>query len=199
MSWVSSLEGQGNVPVRKPGLNTPLLVSGKRIYLRSPFPGEYPGKSIQTVASTTHTTSMANAATVQPEWLVVDAENEVLGRLASKVAMIVRGKHKPSFTPHVNCGDHVIVINADKVRLTGTKMADKEYQRYSLYPGGQRVETAKDLLDRKPEALVERAVRGMLPKNRLGRRLFNNLHVVVGSEHKHEAQKPRKFDLNTIK
>ncbi|MCU0319771.1 MAG: 50S ribosomal protein L13 [Flavobacteriales bacterium] len=151
------------------------------------------------MASTTHTTSMANAATVQPEWLIVDAENEVLGRLASKVAMIVRGKHKPSFTPHVNCGDHVIVINADKVRLTGGKMGYKEYQRFSGYPGGRTVEIAKDLITRKPEAMVEIAVRGMLPKNRLGRRLFNNLHVVAGAEHKHEAQKPRTFDLNTIK
>jgi large subunit ribosomal protein L13 len=142
---------------------------------------------------------MANAATVQPEWLIVDAENEVLGRLASKVAMIVRGKHKPSFTPHVNCGDHVIVINADKVRLTGGKMGYKEYQRFSGYPGGRSVEIAKDLLTRKPEAMVEIAVRGMLPKNRLGRRLFNNLHVVAGTAHKHEAQKPRTFDLNTIK
>lgn len=142
---------------------------------------------------------MANDASVQQEWLIVDAENEVLGRFASKVAMIVRGKHKPTFTPHVNCGDHVIVINAEKIRLTGSKMEDKEYQRYSLYPGGQTREKAKDLRARKPEALVEHAVRGMLPKNRLGRRLFNNLHVVVGSEHKHEAQKPRSIDLNTIK
>ena len=151
------------------------------------------------MASTTYTTSMANDATVQQEWLIVDAENEVLGRFASKVAMIVRGKHKSTFTPHVNCGDHVIVINADKVRLTGSKMADKEYQRYSGHPGGRTVERAKDLLGRKPEALVEIAVKGMLPKNRLGSRLFNNLHVVAGTEHKHEAQKPRKFDLNTIK
>ncbi|MBK7946686.1 MAG: 50S ribosomal protein L13 [Flavobacteriales bacterium] len=142
---------------------------------------------------------MANKATVQPEWLIVDAENEVLGRFASKVAMLVRGKHKPTFTPHVNCGDHVVVINADKVRLTGSKMADKEYQRYSLYPGGQTIETAAKLVVRKPEALVENAVRGMLPKNRLGRRLFNNLHVVVGAEHKHAAQNPRAFDLNTLK
>lgn len=142
---------------------------------------------------------MANAATVQPEWLLVDAENEVLGRLASKVAMLVRGKHKTTFTPHVNCGDHVVVINADKVRLTGKKMDEKEYQRYSLYPGGQTREIARNLMGRKPEAMVEIAVRGMLPKNRLGRRLFNNLHVVAGTAHKHDAQKPRKFDLNTLK
>lgn len=176
-----------------------MLVFWKRIYLRSPFPGHSPTKTTRTVASTTYTTSMANDANVQQEWLIVDAENEVLGRFASKVAMLVRGKHKATFTPHVNCGDHVIVINADKIRLTGKKMADKEYQRYSLYPGGQIREKAKDLMARKPEALVENAVRGMLPKNRLGRRLFGNLHVVVGSEHKHEAQKPRSIDLNTIK
>ncbi len=142
---------------------------------------------------------MANAATVQQEWLLVDAENEVLGRLASKVAMLVRGKHKTTFTPHVNCGDHVIVINADKVRLTGKKMDEKEYQRYSMYPGGQTREIARNLKARKPEAMVEIAVRGMLPKNRLGRRLFGTLHVVAGNTHKHEAQKPRTFDLNTIK
>ena len=116
---------------------------------------------------------MANAATVQQDWLLVDAENEVLGRLASKIALLVRGKHKTTFTPHVNCGDHVIVINADKVRLTGKKMEEKEYQRYSGHPGGQTSELAKNLVARKPEALVEIAVRGMLPKNRLGRRLFS--------------------------
>ncbi len=142
---------------------------------------------------------MANAATVEQDWLLVDAENQTLGRFASKVAMLVRGKHKTTFTPHVNCGDHVVVINAEKIRLTGKKLEEKEYQRYSLYPGGQTRETAKNLVARKPEALVELAVRGMLPKNRLGRRLFSNLHVVAGPTHKHEAQKPRTFDLNTIK
>lgn len=142
---------------------------------------------------------MANAATVQQEWLLVDAENQTLGRFASKVAMLVRGKHKTTFTPHVNCGDQVIVINADKIRLTGKKMEEKEYQRYSMYPGGQTREPAKNLMARKPEAMVELAVRGMLPKNRLGRRLFSNLHVVAGNTHKHEAQKPRTFDLNTLK
>ncbi len=142
---------------------------------------------------------MANAATTQKEWLLVDAENEVIGRVASKIAMLVRGKHKPTFTAHVDTGDHVIVINAEKVRLTGSKMADKEYQRYSMYPGGQRSETAEKLLARKPYALLENAVRGMLPKTRLGRAQFNNLHVVAGTTHKHEAQKPRKIDLNTIK
>ncbi|MBS1936873.1 MAG: 50S ribosomal protein L13 [Bacteroidetes bacterium] len=142
---------------------------------------------------------MANAATTQKEWLLVDAENEVIGRVASKIAMLVRGKHKPTFTAHVDTGDHVIVVNAEKIRLTGNKMAEKEYQRYSMYPGGQRSEAAGKLLARKPEALLEHAVRGMLPKTRLGRAQFGNLHVVAGTAHKHEAQKPRKIDLNTIK
>ncbi len=142
---------------------------------------------------------MANAATVQKEWLLVDAENEVLGRLASKIAMLVRGKHKPTFTAHVDTGDHVVVINADKVRLTGGKMDYKEYQRFSGYPGGRTVEIAKDIKRRKPHAMVEIAVRGMLPKTRLGRAQFTNLHVFAGSEHKHAAQNPRKIDLNSIK
>jgi large subunit ribosomal protein L13 len=142
---------------------------------------------------------MANAATVQKEWLLVDAENEVLGRLASKIAMLVRGKHKPTFTAHVDTGDHVVVINADKVRLTGGKMEYKEYQRFSGYPGGRTVEIAKDIKRRKPHAMVEIAVRGMLPKTRLGRAQFTNLHVFAGSEHKHAAQNPRKIDLNSIK
>ncbi|MBL8001593.1 MAG: 50S ribosomal protein L13 [Flavobacteriales bacterium] len=142
---------------------------------------------------------MANTATVQKEWLLVDAENEVLGRLASKIAMLVRGKHKPTFTAHVDTGDHVVVINADKVRLTGGKMDYKEYQRFSGYPGGRTVEIAKDIKRRKPHAMVEIAVRGMLPKTRLGRAQFTNLHVFAGSEHKHAAQNPRKIDLNSIK
>jgi large subunit ribosomal protein L13 len=129
----------------------------------------------------------------------VDAENEVLGRLASKIAMLVRGKHKPTFTAHVDTGDQVVVINAEKVRLTGSKWDDKEYQRYSGYPGGRSIEIAKDLKRRKPEAMVEIAVRGMLPKTRLGRAQFSNLHVVVGNDHKHAAQSPRKIDLNSIK
>jgi large subunit ribosomal protein L13 len=142
---------------------------------------------------------MANAASVTKEWLLVDAENEVLGRLASKIAMLVRGKHKPTFTAHVDTGDQVVVINAEKVRLTGSKWDDKEYQRYSGYPGGRSIEIAKDLKRRKPEAMVEIAVRGMLPKTRLGRAQFSNLHVVVGNDHKHAAQSPRKIDLNSIK
>ncbi len=144
-------------------------------------------------------TISANNATVNKEWIVVDAEGQVLGRLASKVAKILRGKNKPSFTPHVDCGDNVIVINAEKVVLTGKKMSDKVYVRHSGYPGGQRTQTPAEVLAKYPERLVEKAVKGMLPKNRLGRKLFSNLHVVIGAEHKYEAQQPKVVDLNTIK
>ena len=144
-------------------------------------------------------TVSANKETVQKEWFIVDAKDEVLGRLASKVAIVLRGKHKPSFTPHVDCGDNVIVINAEKVRLTGKKMSEKQYVRHSGYPGGQRFESPEDLLAKKPEALVEKAVRGMLPKSRLGSELFRNLFVVVGETHVHDAQQPKELDLNKIK
>ncbi|HOO84046.1 MAG TPA: 50S ribosomal protein L13 [Prolixibacteraceae bacterium] len=144
-------------------------------------------------------TISANKATVKKEWLVIDAEGQVLGRLASKVAFILRGKHKPDFTPHVDCGDNVIVINAEKVKLTGNKLTQKEYVRHSGYPGGQSTQNPEDILKKYPERLVEKAVKGMLPKNRLGSELFRNLKVVIGSEHKHEAQKPRVIDLNSIK
>ena len=144
-------------------------------------------------------TNSANKATVNKEWIIVDAEGLVLGRLASKVAKILRGKNKPSFTPHVDCGDNVIVVNAEKVALTGKKMSDKIYMRHTGYPGGQREQTATELLAKYPERIVEKAVKGMLPKNRLGRKLFGNLHVVIGAEHKYEAQKPKVVDLNTIK
>ena len=144
-------------------------------------------------------TVSANKATVQKEWFVVDAKDEVLGRLASKVAIVLRGKHKPSFTPHVDCGDNVIVINAEKVKLTGKKMTDKQYVRHTGYPGGQRTQTPVDLLEKKPEAIIEKAVKGMLPKNRLGSALFRNLYVFTGEAHPHEAQQPKKLDLNTIK
>lgn len=142
---------------------------------------------------------MANSGTVQKEWVLVDAENLPVGRLASVVAMLARGKHKPIFTPHADCGDHVVVINAEKVRFTGAKWEDKEYQRYSGHPGGQTRETAKRLMSRKPTAVVELAVKGMLPKTKLGRAQFGNVHVVAGTAHKHEAQKPRTIDPKTIK
>jgi large subunit ribosomal protein L13 len=151
------------------------------------------------VDTLSYKTISANSATVNKEWLLVDAEGQTLGRLASKVAFILRGKHKPSFTPHVDCGDNVIVINAEKVMLTGNKMTQKEYVRHSGYPGGQRTQTPIDILKKYPERLVEKAVKGMLPKNRLGSELFRNLKVVIGPEHKHEAQKPRVIDLNSIK
>ncbi len=142
-------------------------------------------------------TVSANKATVNKEWVLIDAENMVLGRLASEVAKILRGKHKPDFTPHVDCGDNVIVINAEKVQLTGNKLTDKIYLRHTGYPGGQRAQSPKDILAKYPGRLVEKAVKGMLPKNKLGRQLFRNLNVVVGSEHKHEAQQPKVIDLST--
>lgn len=126
---------------------------------------------------------------------MVDAEGQVLGRLASRVAALIRGKHKTNFTPHVDCGDNVVVINADKVRLTGKKMTDKVYLRHTGYPGGQREQTPKEIMAKYPERLVEMAVRGMLPRNRLGRRLFTNLHVYTGTEHPHTAQQPKEIKL----
>ena len=144
-------------------------------------------------------TISANKETVKKQWYVVDAEGEILGRLAAKVAYVLRGKHKPEYTPHVDCGDNVIIINAEKVVLTGKKLTDKEYIRHSGYPGGQKVETPAEMLEKHPERIIEHAIKGMLPKNRLGSELFRNLKVYVGSEHKHEAQNPTKLDLNTIK
>lgn len=144
-------------------------------------------------------TISANKTTVNKQWVLIDAENETLGRLASRVAKMIRGKHKVNYTPHVDCGDNVIVVNAEKIRLTGNKMSDKTYISYSEYPGGQKSITAAELLRKKPIALVERAVKGMLPKNRLGRALFRNLHVVEGTAHKFEAQKPKEIKLNSIK
>lgn len=144
-------------------------------------------------------TVSANKATVNKEWLVVDAEGEVLGRLASKVAKLIRGKHKPNFTPHVDCGDNVVVINAEKIKLTGNKWNDKTYVRHTGYPGGQRTLSANELMAKSPSRVVEKAVKGMLPKNKLGSALFRNLFVYDGGEHQQEAQKPRSINLNDIK
>lgn len=144
-------------------------------------------------------TISATKANSTKEWIVVDAEGHNLGRLASKVAMILRGKYKPSYTPHVDCGDNVIVINAEKINLTGNKMDEKIYMRHTGYPGGQRTLTAKVLQAKNPASLVEKAVKGMLPKNKLGAELFRNLNVVVGAEHKQGAQKPRTVNLNDLK
>ena len=144
-------------------------------------------------------TVSANKATVNKEWVVVDAEGEVLGRLASKVAKLIRGKHKPNFTPHVDCGDNVVVINAEKIKLTGNKWNDKTYIRHTGYPGGQRTLSANELMAKSPDKVVEKAVKGMLPKNKLGSALFRNLYVYTGSEHQQEAQKPKMINLNDIK
>ena len=144
-------------------------------------------------------TKSANSKTVTKEWVLVDAEGQTLGRLASKVARILRGKHKPYFTPHVDCGDNVVIINASKISLTGNKWDAKEYIRHTGYPGGQRSRTARELHEKKPEALVEKAVKGMLPKNRLGADLFRNLRVYAGAEHDQEAQKPKQINLNDLK
>ena len=146
-------------------------------------------------------TISANKETAQKEWVIVDATDQVLGRLASKVAKLLRGKYKPNFTPHVDCGDNVIIINADKFILTGNKMTDRTYYTYTGYPGGQREHTPASILAKPNGAdkLLRRVVKGMLPKNRLGAKLLSNLYVYVGEEHKHEAQSPKAIDINTLK
>jgi large subunit ribosomal protein L13 len=150
------------------------------------------------VDTQSYKTLSENAATVTKEWVVIDATDQVLGRLASRIALILRGKNKAGFTPHVDCGDNVIVVNAEKIRLTGDKLTEKVYVRHTGYPGGQRFATPKELLSRKPFAVVEEAVRGMLPKNRLGAKLFRNLYVYTGPEHPHAAQQPKTITLNEI-
>jgi large subunit ribosomal protein L13 len=151
------------------------------------------------VNTLSYKTVSANKATVEKEWVLVDAEGQTLGRLASVVALMLRGKHKTSFTPHVDCGDNVIVINAEKITMTGAKMTDKEYIRHTGYPGGQRIVKADELMKKHPTRMIEYAVKGMLPKNRLGSAIFRNLYVYEGPEHKHEAQQPKLIDLKTIK
>ena len=140
-------------------------------------------------------TVSANAKTVNKQWVVVDAEGEILGRLSSKIAMIIRGKNKPEYTPHVDCGDNVIVINADKIKLTGNKLSDKVYTSYTGYPGGQRFISPKELMAKHPKRVIEKAVRGMLPKTKLGAKLYTNLYVYAGSEHPHAAQSPKTITL----
>ena len=152
-------------------------------------------KAVDTLS---YKTISANKVTANKEWILVDAENEVLGRLASKVAKMIRGKYKPSYTPHADCGDNVIIINAEKVKLTGDKMDGKVYVRHTGYPGGQRFATPRILLDKKPTEVVQKAVKGMLPKNRLGRAIIGNLHVYAGNVHPHEAQQPKTINLNAI-
>jgi large subunit ribosomal protein L13 len=151
------------------------------------------------VNTLSYKTVSANAASVEKNWVVVDAEGQTLGRLASKVALLIRGKRKPNYTPHVDCGDNVIIVNAEKVVLSGNKMTDKTYIWHTGYPGGQRTTNPEQIMAKFPERIVEKAVKGMLPKNRLGAELFRNLHVYAGPEHKNEAQKPTAININEIK
>ena len=144
-------------------------------------------------------TISASKETVTKGWVLIDAENQVLGRLCSQAALILRGKNKTNFTPHADAGDNVIIINADKVRLTGKKMTDKEYVRYTGHPGGQRFATPKELLNRKPTEVVRLAVSGMLPKNKLGDALRRNVYIYAGAEHPHAAQQPKEIKINTTK
>ena len=138
---------------------------------------------------------MQKKETVERKWYVIDAEGKPLGRVASKAAHILRGKHKATYTPHIDCGDYVIIINASKVLLTGNKLEDKKYYSHSQYPGGLRTRTAKEMIEKYPEEMVEKAVKGMLPKNRLGRAMYKKLFVYTGSDHKHMAQKPSEMDV----
>ena len=138
---------------------------------------------------------MQKKETVTRNWYVIDAEGKPLGRVASKAAVVLRGKHKPTYTPHVDCGDYVIIVNASKVLLTGNKMEDKKYYNHSQYPSGLRIRTAKEMVERYPEEMVEKAVKGMLPKNRLGRSMYKKLFVYAGENHPHMAQKPEEMDI----
>jgi len=144
-------------------------------------------------------TVYANKTTAEKNWVLVDAQDQVLGRLASQVARVLRGKNKTTYTPNTDMGDHVVVINAEKVRMTGKKFNNRVIFTYSGYPGGQRFATPKHLLGTKPADVLSHAIHGMLPKNRLGRRLNTNIFIYAGKEHKHEAQQPKKIDLNTVK
>jgi large subunit ribosomal protein L13 len=153
------------------------------------------------VDSRSFKTVSLNKNTVNKEWLLVDATDQTLGRFASKIAMLLRGKYKASYTPHVDCGDNVIVINAEKIRLTGKKWAQKEYVHYSGYPGGQKIEIAKDFVKKGngPERIIIKAVRGMLPHTRLGDAIINNLKVYQGDKHNQEAQQPKLINLNDLR
>ncbi len=142
------------------------------------------------------TTKHANEATVKRNWYVVDGTNQTVGRMCAKIAAMLRGKHKASYTPHVDTGDYIVVINCEKVVFTGNKLEQKIYDHFTGYPGGRKEETAANLQKRRPEVVIERAVKGMLPKNRLGSQLFKNVHIIAGPDHKHEAQQPEKITFN---
>ena len=144
-------------------------------------------------------TVSAKPSTINKEWILIDAEGEIVGRLASVAAQFLRGKYKTNYTPHMDCGDNVVIINAEKIRFTGKKMSDKRYVRHTGYPGGQRFTSPKELLNRKPIAILEHAIRGMLPKNKLGDKLYRNLYVYAGSEHKQQAQQPKLINLKDIR
>ncbi|MCF0211115.1 MAG: 50S ribosomal protein L13 [Bacteroidales bacterium] len=151
------------------------------------------------MSTLSYKTQSVKPADVEKKWIVIDAENQIVGRVATRAANILRGKHKPCFTPHVDCGDYVIIINAEKAIFTGKKYTDKVYVRHTGYPGGQRFATPQHLFKNFPVRVMEHAVKGMLPKNKLGARLYTHLHVVVGPEHKFEAQKPEVVELNTLR
>ncbi len=151
------------------------------------------------VNTLSYKTVSVNKETAQKEWVVIDATGQTLGRIATKIAKLLRGKYKPSFTPHVDCGDNVIIINADKVELTGKKWTDRTYLRFSGYPGGQKAFTPAELFAKGPDRLFRKVVKGMLPKNKLGDALIKNMYVYVGENHPHEAQQPKKLDINTLK
>lgn len=140
-------------------------------------------------------TFMANEANIERKWYVIDAEGETMGRLSSEVASILRGKHKPTFTPHVDCGDHVILINAEKIYLSGNKAEDKMYHRHSNHPGGLKSVSAGELREKNPVRLMETSIKGMLPKGSLGDKMFKKLHVYAGTEHPHTAQQPENYEL----
>ena len=175
-----------------------LVCTGWNGYLRASILKRLPGwRQIKfSIMSKLHfTTKHANAATVQRNWFVVDGTNQTVGRMCARIAAVLRGKNKAYYTPHVDCGDFVIVTNVDKIKFTGNKLEEKLYDRYSGYPGGRREETAKELLRRRPEVIIERAVKGMLPKNRLGRQMYKKLFVYVGDQHPHIAQQPKELNF----
>lgn len=176
-----------------------LLIKLEIISLQPQFRGIVLFNKCLIVDTLSYKTVSANKETADKKWFIVDAEGQTVGRLASKVAKVIRGKHKPNFTPHADCGDNVIIVNAEKVSFSGTKLVDKQYIRYTGYPGGQRITTAEQMLSKNPERLIEKAIKGMLPKNTLGRQLFTNLKVYKGTEHNHDAQKPEVLNLDTFK
>ena len=171
-----------------------MVCRGIPLHLRSLFRGDlnYDDKKMDSLS---YKTKSARKEDVVPNWYVIDVAGQSVGRVASKIAHVLRGKHQPHYTPHVDCGDNVIVINAERIRFTGKKWAQKTYLRYSGYPGGQKSRTAAEQLDKRPEAIIESAVRGMLPKNRLGRQMFKKLFVYSGAEHPHAAQQPKEFNF----